>query len=111
MVKGFEDRETPRTESPTCTRENLRVALAIASSFGWECYSVDIKAAFLQEKTIDREVYLQPPTEAKALNKLWKWKKMCYCLCDASRVWYLRAKDRLLELGVVMSKYDNAMFY
>ena len=48
--RGFQDRDVGniRNESPTCSKEGLRIALAIMASNHWMCKSMDIKKAFLQ---------------------------------------------------------------
>ena len=34
---------------------------AIIASKGWRYNGIDVKASFLQGKTIDRDVYIKPP--------------------------------------------------
>ena len=91
-------------------KETMRLVLFVASSMDWKINSIDIKAAFLQGKPIDRELFLKPPKEAFADRKVWRLKKAVYGLSDASRVWYLRVVDELVKLGVTISKYDKALF-
>jgi hypothetical protein len=111
VARGFEeDQAVLRTDSPTCMRESLKIVLAVAISKQWRINSIDIKAAFLQGKPINRKVYLKPPTEANCQSKVWLLKKVVYGLSDASRVWYLRVLDELTKLGVTVSKYDKALF-
>ena len=110
VARGFEDRSEVRTDSPTCMRETLKVVLAIAASKDWKINSIDIKAAFLQGKSIDREIFLRPPKEADCTGKLWLLKKVVYGLPDASRIWYLTVFKELTGLGVHVSKIDKAMF-
>ena len=111
VAKGFQETiDDLRTDSPTCMRETLKILLAMATSKGYRINSIDIKAAFLQGKPIERTIYLKPPKEANAEGKLWKLKKAVYGLSDASRVWYLRVVDELKNLGVKISKYDKALF-
>ena len=112
VARGFEeDLSGIQTDSPTCGKESLRVVLAIASSKGWNCNSIDVKAAFLQGAPLDREVYIRPPAEADAGDKIWKMNTCVYGLNDASRYWYLRVREELYSLGMRTSKYDNAIFY
>ena len=85
--------------------------LAVISTQGWKCNSLDIKAAFLQGRSIDREVYLRPPPDLAKPGIVWKLKKCVYGLADASRVWYLRVKEVLLQLGTKLSCYDQALFF
>lgn len=111
VARGYEENSADfRTDSPTCMKETLRFVLTVASSKRWNINSVDIKAAFLQGKEIDREIYLKPPKEANAKGKLWLLRKAVYGLSDASRVWYLRVTEELSKLGVTTSKYDKAVF-
>ena len=112
MARRFEeDSSGIQTDSPMCGKESLRVVLAIAASKGWDCNSIDVKAAFLQGAPLDREVYLRPPIEAAEGDKIWKMNTCVYGLNDASRYWYLRVREELFNLGMKASKYDAAIFY
>ena len=66
----------------------MRIVLMIATTNGWTLHAIDVKSAFLQGKQINRIVYLKPPPEAHADNKLWRLKKCVYGLNDAARMWY-----------------------
>ena len=80
------------------------------SSMKWSINSIDIKAAFLQGKSIDRELFLKPPKEADSKGSLWKLKKAVYGLSDASRFWYLRVVDELTKLRANISTFGKALF-
>lgn len=113
VARGFQERDAGniRNDSPTCSKESLRIALAIMASNHWVCKSMDIKTAFLQSKELDRLIYLHPPKEAKVPpGYIWKLSKCVYGLTDASRSWYLTLKEELLKSGAVVSKYDQAIF-
>ena len=110
VARGFEEHSLfLRKDSPTCSRETVRLVLAIAVSKGWLPHSLDVKAAFLQGDPIERDVFLRPPREFSN-GKLWKLKKTVYGLCDAARAWYLRVKGELCKLGMTPSRYDSAIF-
>ena len=110
VARGFEEElEDLPTDSPTCAKDTLRVALTAISANKWTCHSLDVKAAFLQGDPINRDVFIKPP-KPFFNGKLWKLKKTVYGLCDAARSWYLRVKEELLQSGMVMSKLDQAMF-
>ena len=49
-----------RTDSPTCSKEGLKLALAVIATYGWKCNVLDVKTAFLQGHQINRPVYLVP---------------------------------------------------
>ena len=110
VLRGFEeDLDDLPTDSPTCAKDTLRIALSVISMSNRTCNSLDVKAAFLQGDPIDRDVYIKPPKPFFS-GKLWKLKKTVYGLCDAARSWYLRVKHELLNSGMVMSKLDQALF-
>ena len=111
VCRGFEEQnEGIRTDSPTCSKDSLRVALAIISSKEWDVNSLDIKSAFLQGKDLEREIYVKPPKEANAEGKLWKLSRCVYGIDDSSRYWYFRLKEELIKLGCKCSKLDPAVF-
>ena len=94
VARGFEEQnEYIQTDSPTCNKESLRIALAIISSNDWEINSLDVKTAFLQGKELERDVYLKPPREAQVPGKLWRLNRCVYGLNDASRYWYFKIRD------------------
>ena len=111
MAKGYEeDKSLIRTDSPTVSKENLRLIALIATNNNWKIHTLDIKAAFLQGFPIDRLIYLKPPPEANT-NKLWKLNIPVYGLCEASRAWYLKVTEELTKLGAINNKFDNAVFF
>ena len=112
VARGFEEAEMDkiRKDSPTCGKDSLRLCLTLLASMGWQINSLDVKAAFLQGSPIEREVYIIPPKEADT-DKIWRLKKTVYGLADASRTWYLRVREELEKFGVLVSTYDEAVFY
>ena len=110
VARGFEEKlEDLPTDSPTCAKDTLRLALSVIAANDWKCNSLDVKAAFLQGDSIQRDVFIRPPKEFSA-GKLWKLNKTVYGLCDAARSWYLRVKQEFLRCGMVTCKLDQAMF-
>ena len=110
VARGFEEIQDFRKDSPTCSKEMLRVVLSLASSHGWSVNSLDVSRAFLQGDHFDRKVFLTPPKEAQS-NELWELKKCVYGLGDASRQWYLTLKRRINKAGGQTSAYDNGLFF
>ena len=47
----------------------------VAANEGFKLRSIDIRAAFLQAKYLDREVYMEPQKDVKKEGKIWKLKK------------------------------------
>ena len=60
-------------------------------------------------KEIERVVYVRPPKKVNTVN-VRKLQKCLYRLGDASRYWYLRVKEELLNLGVKSSSVDPELF-
>ena len=67
VARGFQDLGEGMTDtySPTCSRNCLRLLLALCATEGWVPAVIDVTTALLQGKPIDRDVYLRPPKEAK----------------------------------------------
>ena len=64
VARGFEeDSSNLRTDSPTCSRQSMRLVFLTAASNKWEIKSLDIKAAFLQGDKMERDVFLRPPVD------------------------------------------------
>ena len=78
-----------RADSPTAHKDSLKLALAIAANENFDLVSGDIKSAFLQGMSLDRQVYVVPPMEANEPGKLWLLEKGAYGLLDGSRLFYL----------------------
>ena len=41
-------------------KESLKLLIVLAANEGFEMASMDIRAAFLQARTLDRDVYISP---------------------------------------------------
>ena len=75
MSRSFQNRDVGniRNDSPTCSKEDLLIALAIMASNHWMCESMEIKTAILQSKKLNQLVYLDPPKEANVPpGYIWK---------------------------------------
>ena len=110
VVRGFEEEEEVQVDAPTAAKMTLRTVLAIATNKQWSVKTIDIKAAFLQGRAIERDVYLMPPEEANLEGKLWRLRKSAYGLADAARNWYISVRDTLIKLNCKQSHLDKAVF-
>ena len=109
--RGYEENtESIRTDSPTCSRDTLRVLMSLVVSIGWIIQHIDVESAFLQGKRLDRDVYIRPPLEAETDN-LWKLNKCMYGLADAPRMWYTELIETLEKLGMEVSLYDESFLF
>ena len=59
---------------------------------------MDIRAAFLQAKTLDREVFVRPPKDIEKEGVIWKLLKPLYGIDDASRKSYLKGKRNATKI-------------
>ena len=87
----------PQSDSPTASKESFKLLMAIAANFGLKLASVDIRAAFLQSKILDRDAFIESPADIKKSGVIWKLKTPLYGLDDASRKFWLRVKDVFLN--------------
>ena len=71
VAKGFHEHVKPQSDSPTIRRESLKMFFAIAANQQFQLQAIDIRAAFLQAKPLDREVFLEPPSDLKKDGILW----------------------------------------
>ena len=111
VARGFEEKLIgQKTDSPTCSRQALRLVFVVASTNSWELHSLDITAAFLQGNEIGRNVFVRPPKEFNENGKLWQLNRCLYGLADAPREWYNRVREVLTDLGGKVSLYDHSLF-
>ena len=110
MSRFEENSRNLRIDSPTCSREGLRLLFSIAAIKSWKINSIDITSAFLQGGPINREIYLRPPSDICSKDTVWKLKRCIYGLNDAPRAWYEKVREVMIDLGAKVSSYDEAMF-
>ena len=99
-VRGFEEERPPQSDSPTASQESYKLFLSIAANEDFKLKSLDVNSAFLQGSPLERDIFMQPPPEKAEAGKIWKLKKSCYGLYDASRKWFQAVKEQLLKVGM-----------
>ena len=110
VVHGNQEGGELVTDSPTVSKQSLRLQFSLAAQFGWEIVMADVTSAFLQSDILDRELYVQPPKDTAPPGVIWKLRKPMYGLEDASLKWYQTLADRLVKLGCIKMTLDPAMF-
>jgi hypothetical protein len=85
--------------------------LAVAANERFELESVDIRAAFLQSKDLDRDVFVEPPKDIKKPGKIWKLKKPLYGLDDTSRKFWLHVKGIFKKKDYRCLDGDEAFYF
>ena len=111
VARGFQEEEKPQSDSPTAMRESIKIFLAVAANEELELEAIDIRAAFLQSKVLDRDVFVEPPKDLKQENTIWKLKKPLYGLDDASRKFWIRVKEILEGIKIKTVPGDEAFYY
>jgi hypothetical protein len=91
--------------------ESVKDFLSVAANEAFDLESVDIRAAFLQSKALDRDVFLKPPKDLKKPGKIWKLKKPLYGLDDASHKFWLRVKEIFKKEGLKNVTGDKAFYF
>ena len=111
VARGVEEQtDHIRKDSPTCSRDTLRILFSLVAGKGWRIQHIDVQAAFLQGRRIMRDIYIRPPFEAES-DKLWKLNKCMYGLVDAPRMWYTELCNSLVELGMKVCTYNESFLY
>lgn len=112
VARGFEEKESIQSDSPTIGKSAVRILLATAVARNWKVKTTDIKSAFLQGEQLERDVYVSPPKEAEVPEGyIWKLKRCLYGLTDASRQFYLSVIGELKKLGCKQSKVEPSLFF
>ena len=95
----------------TVSKESFKILMAVAASSNFKLASVNNRAAFLQSRTLERDVFVEPPPDIKKQAVIWKLKKPLYGLYDASRKFWLRVKNMLMAIGLKVMEGDEAFYY
>ena len=111
VVKGCQEKIDPRSDSPTASRDSFKLFLALAANEKFHLKSLDVTSAFLQGRPLERDLFISPPKEKSTPGKVWKLKKSCYGLYDASRQWFMAVRETLLSMGMRSLSGDDAFFY
>ena len=109
VIKGFQEDEM-QSDSPTMSRETLKIFCNIVSNEKWTIEMSDVQAAFLQANNLERDVFVQPPKERKKEGKVWKLLKPAYGLKDALCQWVFSNVESLQDLGMEQSLNDSCLF-
>ena len=101
----------PQSYSLIAAKESFKLLISSAANNGFKLASLDIKAAFLQSKALDRDVFIKPPVDIEKRGFVWRMKKLLNGLDNASKEFWLHIKEILVEMGLHMMGGDEAFFY
>ena len=111
VARGFQEKSAPQSDSPTMRRESLKLLLSVAANEGFSLRSIDIRAAFLQAKGLEREIFMMPPKDVQKQGMIWRLKKPLYGLNDASRKFWLKVKEVFGKFGFKKLTVEEALYY
>ena len=101
------------TYAPVVKHYSIRLVLAIVALKDLEMIQLDIKTAFLYGE-LEEELYLQQP-EGYVIPGKENWVcrllKPLYGLKQASRCWYSKFDDAILQLNFKRCLYDPCVYY
>ena len=55
----------PKSDSPNVSKESFKILMAVAANNSFKLASVDIRAALLQSRTLDRDIFMKPPPDIR----------------------------------------------
>ena len=108
-----------RTDAPTTSLMAVMVCATIAVAMKWTGMTFDVSTAFLSGLAMTREVYAKAPREGLPAAEGWeavpsyallRLLKGAYGLTEAPRLWYLRARQVLTQLGFTELRCARAVF-
>ena len=107
QVKGV---DYTHSFSATMRATSFRILLALAAGEKLKLEHFDVTNAFTQSE-IDSEIYVEPPKGyPEYKNKILKLRKSLYGTKQASRMWQLKLRSKLLEMGFTNSSHDPCLF-
>ena len=68
VARGFQESLKPQSDSPTASKDSFKMLMAVAANSKFKLASVDIRAAFLQSKVLDRDVFIEPPSQEAGMD-------------------------------------------
>ena len=86
VARGFQDEmdEVGEVYAPTCSKGTMRLLLSLCAVKAWVPNVIEVTTAFLQGRSMERDVYLKPPKAAmEKPNTVWKLNVTVYGLADA----------------------------
>ena len=65
MALDFQETVKPQSDNQTISKESFKLLMAIAANNDFMLASVDIRAAFLQDKVFHRDIFMKPPEDIR----------------------------------------------
>eukprot|EP00974_Lingulodinium_polyedra_P028349 2734340-Lingulodinium_polyedra.AAC.1 len=103
------------TASPTASVRGRNLALQLCANNGLRLHKGDVKAAFLQSRSVDTGLLVEPVRElrdAMGLNQdeVILLLKKAYGLCDAPKEWFDEVSNKMAAAGWVAMKLEPCVW-
>lgn len=105
------DKHNLKTDFALCPPIGIRVLLSMANMFKWTLAKSDVKSAFLQTGTAERDIYVVPPRESRKKSFYWHLLTAAYGLVNASAKWQDHSDSFFYEIGFQQLPYIPHLFY
>ena len=100
-----------KTDAQTCPPVGLRILLSICVICNWCFVKIDIKSAFLQSGSAERDVYVAPPRACVKKGFYWPLLTTAYGLVNANAKWQDHSDSFLRELGFAQFIYVPQLLF
>lgn len=114
VVKGCSQREGidySETYAPVVRYNSIRLLLSIATNLDLQIDQMDVVTAFLHGD-IEEEIYMvQPEAFNDGTERVCRLKKSLYGLKQASKAWYTKLNDAIVEFGLRRSNWDPCVYF
>ena len=102
------------TFAPVCRLQSIRMVLAIAAEFDFECWQLDYNTAFLNAK-VEEEVYVEMAPGYEEFSNdgvptVMRLLKSLYGLRQSPRCWYGTVDKHVVEIGFKSLKSDPCVY-
>ena len=102
------------TFAPVCRLQSIRMVLAIAAEFDFECWQLDYNTAFLNSK-VEEEVYVKMATgydefSNEGVPMVMRRLKSLYGLRQSPRCWYGTVDEHVMVIGFKSLKSDPCLY-
>lgn len=111
VARGFQKKESPPSDSLTMLRESLKLYFAVTINEDLIFRNVDIRAAFLQSRGLNWELFFEPPKVVKSEEKIWLLHKPFYGLNEASRKFWSKLRGVFEDTVMKRLPKDEAFYH